>query len=76
MPLNDSCVAATAMALGVPIVAQDEDFPPLAELDIINVQVTAGRRLAGHLPIALVQASSRFSQLPGRQPATLEDAVA
>ena len=37
MPLNDSWIAATAMALGVPIVTQDDDFPPLAELDIINV---------------------------------------
>lgn len=37
MPVNDSWIAATAMALGVPIVTQDDDFPPLAELDIINV---------------------------------------
>jgi predicted nucleic acid-binding protein len=37
MPVNGSWIAATAMALGVPIVTQDDDFPPLAELDIINV---------------------------------------
>ncbi len=37
MPLNDSWIAATAMALGVPVVTQDDDFPPLAELDVINV---------------------------------------
>jgi predicted nucleic acid-binding protein len=37
MPLNDSWIAATAMALGVPIVTQDEDFPTLAGLDVINV---------------------------------------
>jgi predicted nucleic acid-binding protein len=37
MPLNDSWIAATAMALDVPIVTQDEDFPTLAGLDVINV---------------------------------------
>ena len=37
MPVNDSWIAATAMALDVPIVTQDEDFPTLAELDVINV---------------------------------------
>jgi len=37
MPLNDSWIAATAMALGVPIVTQDDDFPPLAALDVIKV---------------------------------------
>jgi predicted nucleic acid-binding protein len=37
MPVNDSWIAATAMALGVPIVTQDEDFPPLADLDVIRV---------------------------------------
>jgi predicted nucleic acid-binding protein len=37
MSVNDSWIAATAMALGVPIVTQDDDFPPLAELDIITV---------------------------------------
>lgn len=37
MPLNDSWIAATAMALGVPIVTQDGDFPALADLQVINV---------------------------------------
>jgi predicted nucleic acid-binding protein len=37
MPLNDSWIAATAMALDVPIVTQDEDFPTLAGLHVINV---------------------------------------
>jgi predicted nucleic acid-binding protein len=37
MPVNDSWIAATAMALEVPIVTQDEHFPTLAGLDVINV---------------------------------------
>lgn len=37
MPVNDSWIAATAMALGVPIVTQDDDFPMLMGLDVINV---------------------------------------
>ena len=37
MPLNDSWIAATAMALDVPIVTQDDDFPTLTGLDVINV---------------------------------------
>jgi predicted nucleic acid-binding protein len=37
MPVNDSWIAATAMALDVPIVTQDEDFPALAELAVIHV---------------------------------------
>jgi len=37
MPVNDSWIAATAMALGVPVVTQDDDFPSLAALDVINV---------------------------------------
>ena len=37
MPVNDSWIAATAMALDVPIVTQDDDFPTLAGLGIINV---------------------------------------
>lgn len=37
MPVNDSWIAATAMALDVPVVTQDDDFPALAELDVINV---------------------------------------
>mgnify|MGYP001826564551 FL=1 len=37
MPVNGSWIAATAMALDVPIVTQDDDFPTLAGLGIINV---------------------------------------
>lgn len=37
MPVNDSWIAATALALGVPVVTQDDDFPDLAELQIIRV---------------------------------------
>lgn len=37
MTVNDSWIAATAMALGVPVVTQDDDFPSLDELDVIRV---------------------------------------
>jgi len=37
MPANGSWIAATAMALDVPIVTQDDDFPTLAEFDVIHV---------------------------------------
>jgi predicted nucleic acid-binding protein len=37
MPVNDSWIAATALALGVPVVTQDDDFPDLADLDVIRV---------------------------------------
>ena len=37
MPVNDSWIAATAVALGVPIVTQDDDFPTLANLTVIHV---------------------------------------
>ena len=37
MPVNDSWIAATAMALSVPVVTQDDDFPALAALEVINV---------------------------------------
>ncbi len=37
MPVNDSWIAATAMALGVPIVTQDDGFPTLGELTVIHV---------------------------------------
>ena len=37
MPLNDSWIAATAMALDVPIVTQDDDFLTLAELTVIHI---------------------------------------
>lgn len=37
MPVNDSWIAATALALGVPVVTQDDDFPALDELTTIRV---------------------------------------
>lgn len=37
MPVNDSWIAATALALGVPIVTQDEDFPDLEGLNVTRV---------------------------------------
>lgn len=37
MPVNDSWIAATAMALGIPVVTQDDDFPSLEELDVVRV---------------------------------------
>ena len=37
MPVNDSWIAATAMALDVPVVTQDHDFPPVAELEVFRV---------------------------------------
>ncbi len=37
MPVNDSWIAATAMALDIAVVTQDEDFPLLDELEVIRV---------------------------------------
>lgn len=37
MPVNDSWIAATALALGVPVVTQDDDFPDLDDLDVTRV---------------------------------------
>ncbi len=37
MPVNDSWIAATAMALHVPIVTQDDDYIKLAELTVVRV---------------------------------------
>lgn len=37
MPLNDSWIAATAMALGVPVVTQDDDFPDVEGLNVTRV---------------------------------------
>ena len=37
MPVNDSWIAATALALGVPVVTQDDDFPDLPDLDVTKV---------------------------------------
>ncbi len=37
MPVSDSWIAATAMALDVPVVTQDDDFPTLVGLEVINL---------------------------------------
>ncbi|MBA2280794.1 MAG: type II toxin-antitoxin system VapC family toxin [Acidimicrobiia bacterium] len=37
MPVNDSWIAATAMALGVPVVTQDDDYVDVAGLEVIRV---------------------------------------
>lgn len=37
MPVNDSWIAATAMALDVPVVTQDDDFPTVEGLDVVRV---------------------------------------
>lgn len=37
MPINDSWIAATAIAHGVPVVTQDADFLELDDLDVIRV---------------------------------------
>ncbi len=37
MPVNDSWIAATALALGVPVVTQDDDYAELPGLDVIHV---------------------------------------
>ncbi|GAC1314156.1 MAG: type II toxin-antitoxin system VapC family toxin [Acidimicrobiales bacterium] len=37
MPVNDSWIAATAMALGVPVVTQDNDYPTLDDLEVLRV---------------------------------------
>lgn len=37
MPVNDSWIAATAMALGVPVVTQDEDYVDIPGLAVIKV---------------------------------------
>lgn len=37
MPVNDSWIAATAVALDVPVVTQDDDFPDLPDLEVIRV---------------------------------------
>ena len=37
MAVNDSWIAATAMALGVPVVTQDEDYANVDGLDVIHV---------------------------------------
>jgi predicted nucleic acid-binding protein len=37
MPVNDSWIAATAMAMGVPVVTQDTDYVEITGLDVITV---------------------------------------
>jgi predicted nucleic acid-binding protein len=37
MPVNDSWIAATAMALEVPVVTQDDDYVAVPGLDVITV---------------------------------------
>lgn len=37
MPVNDSWIAATAMALDIPVVTQDDDFPEIDGLTITRV---------------------------------------
>jgi predicted nucleic acid-binding protein len=37
MPVNDSWIAATALALGAPVVTQDDDYVDVAGLDVIHV---------------------------------------
>lgn len=37
MGVNDSWIAATAMALGVAVVTQDDGFPDIDELDVVRV---------------------------------------
>jgi predicted nucleic acid-binding protein len=37
MPINDSWIAATAIALGVPLVTRDRDYADVPSLDVIRV---------------------------------------
>ncbi len=37
MPVNDSWIAATAIALGVPIVTQDADYVEVPGLDVVRI---------------------------------------
>lgn len=37
MPVNDSWIAATAMALHVPVVTQDDDFDEIPEVAVVRV---------------------------------------
>ncbi len=37
MAVNDSWIAATALALGVPVVTQDEDYVSVPGLDVVHV---------------------------------------
>lgn len=35
MPVNDSWIAATALALGLPVATQDDDYTGIPDLDVI-----------------------------------------
>ncbi len=37
MPINDSWIAATAIAHGIPVVSQDADYDGILRLDVIRV---------------------------------------
>lgn len=37
MPLNDSWIAATAIAQGIPVVTQDDDYDDVPGLAVIRV---------------------------------------
>lgn len=37
LPINDSWICATAMALGLPLITQDEDYVELPGVDVIKV---------------------------------------
>jgi len=37
MPVNDSWIAATAIALGIPVVTQDDDYVEVDGLDVVHV---------------------------------------
>jgi hypothetical protein len=37
VPLNDTWIAATALARGFPVVTQDADYDPIDGLDVIRV---------------------------------------
>ena len=37
MPVNDSWIAATAMAHGIPVVTQDDDYVTVPGLEVIRV---------------------------------------
>lgn len=37
MPVNDSWIAATALALDVPVMTQDADYVDVPGLDVIHV---------------------------------------
>ena len=37
MPVNDSWIAATAIAHGLPVVTQDDDYADVPGLDVIRI---------------------------------------